>query len=48
MLPKPIAGIPIPDSALAAEVTERVRDTESDLRFDHSLREMIAGSPFRD
>jgi hypothetical protein len=44
MLPKEIAGIPIPDSALAAEATELVRDTESDLLFDHSLRVYLFGA----
>src|SRR5437016_1467687 len=44
MLPKQIAGIPIPDSALAAEATELVRDTESELLFDHSLRVYLFGA----
>jgi HD domain len=44
MLPKEIAGIPIPDSALAAEATELVRDTEPDLLFDHSLRVYLFGA----
>src|SRR5580693_9873279 len=44
MLPKQIAGISIPDSALAAEATELVRDTESDLLFDHSLRVYLFGA----
>jgi hypothetical protein len=44
MLPKQIAGITIPDSALAAEATELVRDTESDLLFDHSLRVYLFGA----
>jgi hypothetical protein len=44
MLPRQIAGIPIPDSALAAEATELVRDTESDLLFDHSLRVYLFGA----
>ena len=44
MLPKQIAGIPIPDGALAAEATELVRDTESDLLFDHSLRVYLFGA----
>jgi hypothetical protein len=39
MLPKHVAGIPIPDSALASEATELVRDTESQL---------LARSPFRE
>jgi hypothetical protein len=44
MLPRQIAGISIPDSALAAEATELVRDTESDLLFDHSLRVYLFGA----
>lgn len=44
MLPKSIAGIEIPDSALAREATELVRDTESTLLFDHSLRVYLFGS----
>jgi hypothetical protein len=33
-----IAGITLPDSALAAEATELIRDVEPDLLFHHSLR----------
>jgi HD domain len=44
MLPKQVAGIPIPDSALASKATELVRDTESDLLFDHSLRVYLFGA----
>lgn len=44
MLPKQIAGISIPDSKLAVEATELVRDTESDLLFDHSLRVYLFGA----
>jgi hypothetical protein len=44
MLPRQIAGIAIPDSALAAEATELVRDTESQLLFDHSLRVYLFGA----
>jgi hypothetical protein len=33
-----IAGVTIPDSALAREITELVKDTESPLLFDHSSR----------
>jgi len=36
--PNAIAGIVIPDSKLAREVTEVVRDTESPLLFHHSSR----------
>lgn len=38
-----IAGIPIPDSALAREITEFVRDTEDDLLFHHSRRVFLFG-----
>jgi HD domain len=44
MKPETIAGIPIPDSRLAAEATELVRDTESPLLFDHSLRVYLFGA----
>ena len=33
-----IAGVKIPDSKMAREVTQRIRDTESGLLFDHSTR----------
>jgi HD domain len=36
--PSPVAGIVIPDSRLAREATELVRDTESPLLFHHSSR----------
>ena len=38
MLLKKIPGILVPDSALARELTQLVRDTESDLLFHHSVR----------
>lgn len=38
MSPKEILGMPIPDSTLAREATELVRDTESELLFLHSMR----------
>lgn len=44
MLPKKVAGISIPDSKLAVEATELVRDTESQLLFDHSLRVYLFGA----
>jgi HD domain len=37
-LPGPVAGVVIPDSKLAREVTELVSDTESSLLFHHSSR----------
>jgi HD superfamily phosphodiesterase len=39
-----IAGVPIPDSRLAREATELVRDAESSLLFDHSLRVYLFGA----
>jgi hypothetical protein len=39
-----IAGIPIPDSALAREATEFVRDVSTQLLFDHSRRVFLWGS----
>lgn len=38
MTPREVSGIRIPDSQLARELTEFVRDTESDLLYNHSLR----------
>lgn len=39
-----IAGIKIPDSALANDATAFVRETESDLLYHHSLRVFVFGS----
>jgi hypothetical protein len=39
-----IAGVRIPDSALARDVTQLVRDTESDLLFRHSTRVYLWGA----
>lgn len=39
-----IAGIKIPDSAMAREATELVRDTETDLLFHHSRRVFLFGA----
>jgi hypothetical protein len=39
-----IAGVRIPDSALARDVTEFVQDTSSPLLFDHSRRVFLWGS----
>ena len=39
-----IAGVQIPDSALAREATELVRDVASPLLFDHSRRVFLFGS----
>jgi hypothetical protein len=39
-----IAGIAIPDSALAREATELIRDAESDLLYDHSVRVFLFGA----
>jgi HD domain len=39
-----IAGIPIPDSTIATEATELVRDVASPLLFDHSRRVFLFGA----
>jgi hypothetical protein len=44
IMSKTIAGIKIPDSKMAREVTELVRDTESDLLFNHSSRVFVFGA----
>src|ERR1700680_159076 len=38
LLSRPVSGVSIPDSKLAREITELVRDTESPLLFHHSSR----------
>jgi hypothetical protein len=38
MTPEPVAGVVIPDSKLAREMTELVKDTETPLLFHHSSR----------
>lgn len=38
MTTKEVSGVRIPDSQLAREITELIRDTESDLLYHHSLR----------
>jgi hypothetical protein len=44
MSPDTIAGIPIPDSALAREITELLRELAPPLLFDHSRRVFLWGS----
>lgn len=39
-----IADITIPDTALAREITEFIRDTEDDLLFNHSRRVFLFGA----
>ncbi|WP_427184233.1 HD domain-containing protein [Bordetella bronchialis] len=39
-----ISGIKIPDSAVAREITQLIRDTESDLLFHHSARVYFWGA----
>ena len=39
-----ISGVMVPDSKLAREATELVRDTESPLLFNHSTRVYYFGS----
>jgi hypothetical protein len=45
--PSPVAGVVIPDSKLAREVTELVRDIESPLLFHDSSRVYILGRAHR-
>lgn len=42
--PEVIAGVSIPDSALAREATELIRDTTNELIFHHSRRVFLFGS----
>jgi HD superfamily phosphodiesterase len=44
MMSNTIAGITIPDSAMARAATQLVRDTESDLLFHHSTRVFLFGA----
>lgn len=44
MIGSEIAGIRIPDSKLAGEVTQFIRDTESELLFHHSVRVYFWGA----
>jgi hypothetical protein len=37
-LPETVAGIRVPDSAMARAATQLVRDTEVDLLYSHSRR----------
>jgi hypothetical protein len=39
-----VAGVPIPDSRIAREATDLVRQAESSLLFDHSLRVYLFGA----
>jgi hypothetical protein len=39
-----IAGIKIPDSKMARDLTQLIRDTESDLLFNHSTRVYLFGA----
>jgi hypothetical protein len=41
---KEIAGIKIPDSKMARDLTQFIRDTESDLLFHHSTRVYLFGA----
>src|SRR4029078_8525209 len=44
MTTQTIAGIAIPDTPLARDTTEFVRDVEDDLLFDHSRRVFLFGA----
>jgi len=41
---EPISGVTIPDSKIARELTQFVRDTETDLLFHHSVRVYFWGA----
>jgi hypothetical protein len=41
---EPISGVRIPDSKIARELTQLIRDTESDLLFHHSVRVYFWGA----
>ena len=43
-MPEVIAGVPIPDTAAAAEATRRVKEATSPLIFDHSRRVFLFGA----
>lgn len=44
MMLQEISGVRIPDSKLSREVTQLIRDTESDLLFHHSVRVYFWGA----
>jgi hypothetical protein len=46
-VPTRIAGIAVPDSALARDATEFVRDAATQLLFDHSRRVFLWALPRR-
>ena len=39
-----ISGVSVPDSKLAREITEIIRDTETELLFNHSSRVYYFGA----
>jgi hypothetical protein len=43
-MPNTIAGVKIPDSKMARDLTQLIRDTESDLLFHHSSRVYLFGA----
>jgi hypothetical protein len=43
-MPNNIAGVKIPDSKMARDLTQLIRDTESDLLFHHSSRVYLFGA----
>jgi hypothetical protein len=43
MIVDEISGIRIPDSKLAREATQFIRDTESEFLFEHSTRVFLLG-----
>ena len=43
-MPETIAGIKIPDSRMAKDLTELIRDKEPDLLYHHSRRVYLFGA----
>jgi hypothetical protein len=43
-MPSTIAGITMPDSQMARDLTQLIRDTESDLLFHHSTQVYLFGA----
>ena len=43
-MPEAVAGIKIPDSQMAKDLTELIRDKEPDLLYHHSRRVYVFGA----
>jgi HD superfamily phosphodiesterase len=44
MIANDISGVKIPDTKMARELTQLIRDTENDLLFNHSTRVYLWGA----